>query len=92
MVGARRPRGERRAEGGDVDRAVGVGGDGLDEPAPKPSSRSDRSMVAWRSSLATTRTARRADQPVALDVPADLGEDVVARGGEADGVGLPARR
>ena len=55
--------------------------------APRPSRRSARSMVAWRSALATTRSARRADQPVALDVPTDGGQHMMAGGGEPDGVG-----
>ena len=36
-------------------------------------------MVAWRSALATTRTGRGTRQPALLDVPARLGQDVVAR-------------
>ena len=50
--------------------------------APRPSIRSARSIVPWRFAPTTTRIARRARQPVALDVPAGLREHVLARRGE----------
>ena len=59
--------------------------------APKPSRRRDRSIVACRSAVATTRTGARRPA-VLLDVPARPRQHVVPGGGEPDGVRpLPAR-
>ena len=75
-------------EGGDVDRPVEVGGDGL-EHAGTEAEHPQRSVDGGVALLtADDAYRRRTDQTVALDVPADLGEDVMSRRGEADGVGL----
>ena len=61
-------------------------GSSVPSPRPEQTQRAVDRGVALLAGDDTDRGA--ADQPVALDVPADVGEDVVAPGGEADGVGL----
>ena len=58
--------------------------------APRPSSRSARSIVACRSSPAMTRTAGAPFSPSRLDVPARTRQDAVARGREPGVVGALA--
>ena len=60
---------------------------GSTQPVPRPSRRSARSTVTWRSAPASTPHPRRPDQPVALDVVPHGGQHAMARRGEAGDVG-----
>ena len=71
----------------DVDRAVGVGRHRLDDvgaEAEQPQRPVDGGVPLVAGDHPDRR---RAEQAVALDVPAGLGQHVVPGGGEADGVG-----
>jgi hypothetical protein len=79
--------GEDACEVAYVDRTLGIGGHGLDHA--RSQSQQTQSPVDGGVTLTVGDHPhpRRAREPVSLDVPAPLGEDVMAGGGEADGVG-----